>query len=73
MDIGILAVHVEHSPVLLTLCYLITHGRERQSDRMESDMEVCMKQRCELELLHVDRIAPLTFTDTSRNLMESKQ
>lgn len=48
-------------------------GREGQSDRMESDMEVCMKQRCELELLHVDRIAPLTFTDTSRTLMESKQ
>ena len=68
MDIGILAVHVEHSPVLLTLCYLITHGTEGQSDRMESDVE-----ECELELLHVDRIAPLTFTDTSRNLMESKQ
>jgi len=27
VDIGILAVHVEHSPVLLTLCYLITHGK----------------------------------------------
>ena len=57
----------------LPISYLITHGREGQSDRMESDMEVCMKQRCEVQLLHVDRIAPLTFTDTSRNLMESKQ
>ena len=43
-------------------------GREGQSDRMESDVE-----ECELELLHVDRIALLTFTDTSRTLMESKQ
>ena len=35
---------------------------------MESDEE-----ERELELLHVDRIAPLTFTDTRRTLMESKQ
>ena len=48
-------------------------GREGQSDRMESAIEVCMKQQCELELLHVDRIAPLTFTDTRRTLMVSKQ
>ena len=46
---------------------------EGQSDRMESDMEVCMKQRCELELLRVDRIAPLAFTDAIRTLMETKQ
>lgn len=43
-------------------------GTEGQSDRMESDVE-----EHELELLHVDRIAPLTFTDTRRTLMGSKQ
>ena len=43
-------------------------GTEGQSDRMESDVE-----ECELELLRVDRIAPLAFTDTIRTLMETKQ
>lgn len=43
-------------------------GTEGQSDRMESDVE-----EHELELLHVDRIAPLTFTDSRRTLMVSKQ
>ena len=31
---------------------------EGQSDKMTSDMEVCMKQRCVAELLHVEKFAP---------------
>ena len=31
---------------------------ERQSDRMVSDMEVRMKQRCGAEFLHVGEMAP---------------
>ena len=31
---------------------------EGQSDRMESDMEVCMKQECVTEFLHVEKMAP---------------
>ena len=31
---------------------------EGQSDRMESDMEVCMKQRCVIEFLHVEKMTP---------------
>ena len=34
---------------------------EGQSERMVSDMEVCMKQSCGTKLLHVDKMAP---TDT---------
>ena len=32
---------------------------ERQSDRMVSDMEVHMKQRCITEFLHVEENAPI--------------
>ena len=32
---------------------------EGQSDRMTSDMEVGMKQRYGIELLHVEKIAPI--------------
>ena len=32
---------------------------EGQSDRMVSDMEVHMKQRCEIEFLHVENMAPI--------------
>ena len=31
---------------------------EGQSDKMASDMEVHMKQRCVIEFLHVEKIAP---------------
>ena len=31
---------------------------EGQSDKMVSDMEVRMKQRCVIEFLHVEKIAP---------------
>ncbi|MEQ5179387.1 hypothetical protein [Proteus genomosp. 6] len=32
---------------------------EGQSDRMVSDMEVCMKQSCVTEFLHVEKMAPI--------------
>jgi len=31
---------------------------EGQSDKMASDIEVCMKQRCVIEFLHVEKITP---------------
>jgi transposase len=31
---------------------------KRQSDKMAPGMEVCMKQRCVIEFLHVEKIAP---------------
>jgi len=31
---------------------------EEQSDRMVSDMEVQMEQRCVIELLHAEKMAP---------------
>jgi len=39
---------------------------EGQSDKMASDMEVRMKQRCVIELLHVQKIAP---NDIHRRLL----
>jgi len=31
---------------------------EGQPDKMVSDIEVCMKQRCVIEFLHAEKIAP---------------
>jgi len=39
---------------------------EGQSDKMVSDMEVCMKQRCVIEFLHAEKIAP---TDIDQSLL----
>jgi len=39
---------------------------EGQSDKMASDMEVRMKQRCVIELLHAEKIAPI---DIHRRLL----
>ena len=39
---------------------------EGQSDKMASDMEVRMKQRCVIEFLHAEKIAP---NDTHRRLV----
>ena len=39
---------------------------EEQSDRMASDMEVHMKQRCGIEVPHVDEVAP---TDIHQHLL----
>ena len=32
---------------------------EEQSDKMASDMEVCMKQRCLIEFLRVEKMVPI--------------
>ena len=50
--------------------HMVTEG---QSDRMESDKEERKMQRCEAELLHVERIALLIFTDTYQTFMETKR
>ena len=39
---------------------------ERQTDKMASDMEVLMKQRCVTEFLHAEEMTP---TDIHRYLM----
>ena len=39
---------------------------EGQSDKTASDMEVCMKQMCVTEFLHVEKMAP---TDVHQRLM----
>ena len=38
---------------------------EGQSDKVVSDMEMCMKQSCVIEAPHVEKMAPLTFIDSS--------
>ena len=43
---------------------------EGQSDKMASDMEVCLKQRCGIEFLHAEKKAS---TDTCWMFMEAKQ
>jgi len=43
---------------------------EEQSDRMASDMEAHMEQRCVTEILHVENMAPI---DTCWTFMEIKQ
>ena len=39
---------------------------EGQSDRMASDMEVWMKQRCGIEFIHVEKMVP---TDIHQHLL----
>ena len=36
---------------------------EGQSDKMLSDMEVCMKQKCATEFLHAEQMTPMTLID----------
>jgi len=36
---------------------------EEQSDKMVSDVEVCMKQSCVTEFLHAEKWHPLAFID----------
>ena len=39
---------------------------EGETDKMVSDMEVCMKQSCVTEFLHVEKMAPIDlFINTS--------
>ena len=47
-------------------CCRATKTAEGQSDRLASDMEVRMKQRCVTEFLHAEKIAP---NDIHRRLL----
>jgi len=41
-----------------TFCSIQHMAEEGKSDRMASDLQVHMKQRCVTELLHVEKITP---------------
>ena len=58
-DVGDMAVEVE--PFCQYSVNFVAMGQmtaEQQSDKMASEMEVRMKQRCITEFLHVEKIAP---------------
>ena len=46
---------------------------DRQSDKMMSDMEACMKQRCVTEFLHTERIAPTDIHQCLLNIYEDQR
>ena len=50
-------------PTNILLCFFVIQqmAAEGQSDRMQSDKEVDMKQRGGPEFLHVEKWHPLTF------------
>jgi len=43
----------------VTFCCRVTGTAQGQSDKMASDMEMRMKQRCAIEFLHMENIAPI--------------
>ena len=46
----------------ITCCCRVADGSRRGSfDGMASDMEVCMEQRCGIEFLHVEEMAPVAI------------
>jgi len=45
---------------------------EGQSDRMASDMEVCMKQRCVVKFLHTEKISPIDIHWPLLNIYEDQ-
>ena len=59
VDVGGTILPIFHS--ILLLCY---RWQQRDSDKMESDMKVCIKQRYVIEFLYVEKWHLLTFTDT---------
>ena len=58
-DVGDMAVEVEPSHQYSVLYFFAVWqmAAEGQSDKTASNMEVCMKQRC--EFLHVEKMAPI--------------
>lgn len=50
----------------------IQAGRELTFYVKQSDMEVCMKERCGIEFCHVEKMDPLTFIIVCWTLMETK-
>ena len=58
--VGGMAVEVEPSywyPI--PFCFSVETAAEGQSDRMVSEMEVCVKQRYVTEFLHADKKSPI--------------
>ena len=47
------------SSVALHFAAVWQTATEEQSDRIASDMELCMKQRCVMEFLHAEEMAPI--------------
>jgi len=43
----------------VTFCCSVTGTAQGQSDKMASDMKMRMKQRCAIEFLHMENIAPI--------------
>jgi len=37
----------------------MTDGSAEQANKMAPDTDLCMKQRCGIELLHAEKIAPI--------------
>ena len=59
---GGMAVEPSYQDVI-SFCCCGTDGSKRQSGKMVSGMEVCMKQRCVTKFLHVDKSHPWIFID----------
>jgi hypothetical protein len=59
-DVGGMTVEVEPScQQFVSFVAVRQIAAEEQSDRMASDMEVHTKQRCVIDFLHADKIAPV--------------
>jgi len=72
-DVGGTLVEAEPSYIALNFVAVWQITAEGQSDRMVSDMEERMKQRCGTEFLHPKKWHPLTFIDACWVVMETKQ
>jgi len=60
MDVGSMAVEAEPFCQYSVTCYChVTDGSREGVYRMMSDMEVCMKQRCGIEFLQVEKMTPI--------------
>ena len=62
-DVGGMAVEAEPSNTPLTFVSVGQMAAEEQSEKMVSEMEPCMKQRCGTKLLHAEKMHPLMFID----------
>ena len=62
VDVSGMAVEFEPScQYPITFCCVRQKAAKWQFDKMMSDMEVCLKQRCGVEFLHVEKMEPIDF------------
>ena len=62
VDVGGMAVEAEPSITIPLCCVAVQQmTAERQSDRMVSDMEVCMKQRYVTEFIYMEKMAAINI------------